>query len=399
MTLIKSESTLQSILKLKALFPSLLVVLVGSCKTSPEESNAKLQFTTFAQRGNYTGAFDNLLIHKIEKGIKYRVKILETPSKPNVYEIWRNNNLGDHAKGNCIDQVEATRMVKNAFPSWLKYLPSNVTVAKPKPVSAGEKADLEVNFMCKFIARSLVDPRAQPLQMYLWPENRSNFSQGTLNHEMGHTFGLSDIYDSNRPSQTKGTQPFNSIMSNSTILEPTPDDGAGLRWLYDYHVTKEYELSECPTGYMKDVDWPGCTPSIESPATLESFCLHAGGQVKNGLCSCGEEHPSFNPRTEDFHCSNFPRLIDASVWSIQCVLDTRDKTIGLIWLYPRTNSVRINFSNQYASSRHIGVSYDLRDIHSKRIDRELVLNILHTLATETLAESDIGWWIPLEDCR
>ena len=99
----------------------------------------------------------------------------------------------------------------------------------------------------------------------------TNFSFGTLLHEVGHAFGLADTYtnpqDSTRdhmdssgihPS-TIGHQPI-SVMSSSGYFfdsyedaRPTIDDKNGIFWIYVHMNRNSLNLDICPLNYQSEV--------------------------------------------------------------------------------------------------------------------------------------------------
>ncbi|MGE0171960.1 MAG: hypothetical protein AB7T49_04210 [Oligoflexales bacterium] len=89
-------------------------------------------------------------------------------------------------------------------------------------------------------------------------ETVEQFLPNTMLHELGHAFGLADVYIEGDFDKAKGHQPV-SVMSggldgNKSLkkINLTEDDIAGLIHLYNHYVLRTEELTTCPVGYVKD---------------------------------------------------------------------------------------------------------------------------------------------------
>lgn len=103
---------------------------------------------------------------------------------------------------------------------------------------------------------------------FLTPNGK--YRKFTLLHELGHTFGLADVYGGQThigetgPTVstggnriTVGSQPLSIMSSNEfwrvmgfpSDVELTRDDEEGIRWLYSYHHGGQGDLKSCPAGY------------------------------------------------------------------------------------------------------------------------------------------------------
>lgn len=134
--------------------------------------------------------------------------------------------------------------------------------------------EMSVVFNCNE-GRSSISPYLNSINMNEKESKDSipetNFSFGTLLHEVGHAFGLADTYVNPRNPQrdhmdssgihpsTIGHQPM-SVMSHSGYIfdshqeaRPTIDDKNGIFWIYVYMNRNKLNLDTCPLNYQSEV--------------------------------------------------------------------------------------------------------------------------------------------------
>ena len=134
--------------------------------------------------------------------------------------------------------------------------------------------EMSVVFVCKE-GRSFINLFTNAIVMYEKESKDSipetNFSFGTLLHEIGHAFGLADTYvDKHNPTRdhmdstgvhglTIGHQPFSVMSASGQIfasykdVKPTVDDKNGISWIYAYMNMNKLKLDTCPLHYQPEL--------------------------------------------------------------------------------------------------------------------------------------------------
>ncbi len=147
-------------------------------------------------------------------------------------------------------------------------------------------------------------PVAERDQREIFPDDKMSdehmFMLTTLLHEVGHAFGLSDVYverdksvQSNRKGVnqstggsefTVGEQP-NSIMGVASIvglrdgdLVLTTDDEEAIKWLY-LQAHEGMPLDSCPTDYKVEESTEGCLPRFPLIAAVREGNLEAVNEL------------------------------------------------------------------------------------------------------------------------
>ena len=142
-----------------------------------------------------------------------------------------------------------------------------------------EALRLLILFYCEE-GRSFARIRRDSPQIHMKQRN-GQYQSYTLHHEMGHVFGLGDTYVEHQKadrtrrfnqstgghSRTVGKQPlavmnssFRTAVNAEGKLQLTPDDVAGIKWLYRYYVEKSIDICDCPYEYVYEKETGGCRP-------------------------------------------------------------------------------------------------------------------------------------------
>ena len=126
------------------------------------------------------------------------------------------------------------------------------------------------------------------------------FMMTTLLHELGHTFGLKDVYiepsrskqakraginySTGGSEQTVGKQP-NSIMGVASLIGLregkfvlTADDEEAIKWLY-LQAYEGIALNTCPTDYEMEKDTDGCVPRFPLIYAVREGNVTLAGQL------------------------------------------------------------------------------------------------------------------------
>ena len=244
-----------------------------------------------------------------------------------------DNNYCDQAFSNKTAQLE--NMILNSITSWLSPLQDKEGIISRHNIKLEERMtasvspdqdwrktivpvedkthDLSIVFYCKDGTASAIstrcnatsDPDAPEINMYIYnlhnSPNLKNYYDRVLHHEMGHAFGLDDTYvhhmlgqNSNKFNKSTGGNPNrigqqpDSVMSGCSQCEGAfdlaPDDIAGIKWLYRYHVDKSVTFCDCPYDYVYESETAGCRP--EYPLT---FAIKGGSESWSDLIGYSSE--------------------------------------------------------------------------------------------------------------
>jgi hypothetical protein len=86
-------------------------------------------------------------------------------------------------------------------------------------------------------------------EIFLIAGRPSDFDRIIL-HELGHIFGLADVYHERGYSDYAPINPVASVMENATHVAIDGDDAQGLRWVWDaIQGRRDFENPSCGTGY------------------------------------------------------------------------------------------------------------------------------------------------------
>lgn len=393
--------------------PSLLLsgisfsVLLVSCMAT--KNNSKLDFATFDQSGQYLENRYNFLINKVHTGIKFDISILKPGSEVNLYTVWDRGLPSDISRGDCIDAPTAALMVKQSLRLWLATLKkkhleglkyssasNGAELAIPEPTFSPGSVEVNVkfNFICAR-GRSLTDPRKSPLVVYYEQNINHQFDADRLTHEIGHAFGLADLYDFQEKDLTRGNQPLRSIMASDEIKEPTPDDADGLEWLYRLHVLKEFQDStHCAAGYIFDVKSKGCVIKDGVVEQKKSFCHHAGGTMSDKGCLCPSSSIAFDPYMTTYLCNDLPVEKNVSTWGIVCPLFANGAPTNIVgtWLYPGSSTFQFSVEFQNDRSPKIKIPKTVfTGLTSDPGNPQLVLDVLNGLIEDNSVDATSMW--------
>jgi hypothetical protein len=102
--------------------------------------------------------------------------------------------------------------------------------------------------ICADIVRSYALPLNR--EIFLIPEGTNNIDR-TILHELGHIFGLHDVYHEKGRYDYVPANPVASVMAdNATSVAINGDDAQGLRWIWDaIQGRRDFENPSCGTGY------------------------------------------------------------------------------------------------------------------------------------------------------
>lgn len=143
-------------------------------------------------------------------------------------------------------------------------------------------AHLSIVFLCE-IGRSFAIVRHSKSEIHIFQYAHNYYKATTIHHEMGHAFGLGDTYVDNSAIRdslrrfnrstggdwgTVGMQPLAVMnmsypgvgISSDGRLQLTPDDIAGIKWLYRYYIEKNVDICDCPYEYVYEEEIGGCRP-------------------------------------------------------------------------------------------------------------------------------------------
>ncbi len=317
---------MQNVLRFFAYFGvSFMMTACGASQRENPTSATKYLALTEANPGYYGARQDQLLITKIHKDIQYTVRVLADD-----FNQWQ----ADMPQADCLQNTEARRLTGDAIGVWLQALQQeanagqlklNHKVGKPVYTTSLEKADITVYFTCE-VGRSHFsfddEGRAYikfspKLDHYgvgeaLKTRNQASesmfFNIGVLRHEFGHAFGLDDAYVDTGDGR-KGLLPTNALMATSIgTSDLTPDDRAGMVWLYRRLVAQDVEAGTCLPGFIRDAASKGCYLAAQNSLWARQTCQHSGGTpTADGLCYCAIKLATYDAQYES---PNYCRPLD-----------------------------------------------------------------------------------------
>ena len=196
---------------------------------------------------------------------------------------------GKKQKGYTPFDVGKYRKLLRKLDAKLKKMPDQSSIEQTKEFKRFRKfivtlPEMSIVFVCKR-GISFMIPYTNAITMYEEETKNNipetNFSFGTLSHEVGHTFGLADTYvNAKDPTRdhmestggmghTIGNQPL-SLMSTSGHLfgsyesvSLTVDDMDGIFWIYAHMNMNKLKFATCPLHYQPEFFARGVkTPSI-----------------------------------------------------------------------------------------------------------------------------------------
>ena len=281
-------------------------VLVGvACK----EEQAEPKFVTLAQEVSKTGGelAGNFLISRVHDKewkifygfadnnycngtFKEEIESIKAKVKESI-AVWLAPLRGKHS---IIELSSIALQEKNTQPSYssemiAQFKQHGMDVTQEVTIDTDEEAPhLSIIFRCKE-GRSFARVGSGTPQIHIYQNNIYSpikaatkllkYRSDAILHEMGHTFGLGDTYVEDQKairrfnqstgghSDTVGMQAL-SVMNSSFRtavnaegkLQLTPDDVAGIKWLYRYYVEKSIDICDCPYEYVYEEETGGCRP-------------------------------------------------------------------------------------------------------------------------------------------
>lgn len=305
-------------------FSCLIAACGSSQRESPTSATKYLAFTE-ASPGYYGARQDQLLITKVHEDIQYAVRVLADD-----FNQWQ----AEMPQADCLQSTEARRLTGDSIGIWLRALQQEANsgqlqlkqkVGKAVYTTSLENADITVYFTCE-VGRSHFsfddEGRAYikfspKLDHYgvgeaIKGKNRALettfFNASVLRHEFGHAFGLDDAYVDTGDGR-KGLLPTNALMATSVgTSDPTPDDRAGMVWLYRRLVAQDLEAGTCLPGFVRDAGTRGCYLAAQNSLWARQTCQHSGGTpTTNGLCYCAIKLTTYDAQYES---PNFCRPLD-----------------------------------------------------------------------------------------
>ena len=202
------------------------------------------------------------------------------------------------------------------------------------------------------------------------------YSLGTLAHEIGHVFGLSDTYtgklnvdpDKNGGiAQLVGNQPM-SIMGSYRI-GLSEDDKRGIRWLYRYYYDKNVDLQDClDDNYVFEQlndEVGGCVPRY--PMVFEARQGHA-----SGIDLMLRDDPKIKDIPDE---DGYTALHYLSIYA------NIDRLSGAMEQYLLRNDFDINVKNKHGDTPlHLAAVYDNQQVCGQLVaDARIKVNALNTL--------------------
>ena len=335
-----------------SILASTFIVFATSCKSWQTNDSGLKHVPGVNELRNSEVNQRALLINHLFKDIKYAILFDGSPSN----------------SGKCVQLKDARVAIEDAYHLWidslidrLEELKINLNGKLGRLTLSGElsEADLVVDFKCKS-GRSSTSNSKAPIKIDLELRTKSDdnfrkigdFKFSVLVHEMGHAFGLADLYHYEDSSFSVGDQPVDSIMYSSKKFKvPQQDDIDGLVWLYSFYVLKSIKRTDCIHGYKYDVQSKGCIPISEASDHFVQKCLHAGGTYKmnTGDCVCPNLVKPIHPDFSSEACDNVYFPISLLNTPILVMFKNTIVQPNSIWLWPKTGHFKIKVRKEYSN--------------------------------------------------
>lgn len=310
-----------------------------------------------------------LLIHDVHAGIKFAVLSTYNPESKKLTDCPHAEEMVDFTASGLNEWLDALR--KMAAEQQLSLLtdPSGQPLAIPPPIAVVDPstADIVVRYECDVTNGRSYTMVADAKQVNLYLSGQSRPPQGAylgsrpyyyrtvLLHELGHAFGLADLYDYESEGYAIfGRQPIRSLMAYTANPVETlqSDDRQGLKWLYEYALSgKIISRSSCTDGFYFDPATHGCLldTRLVTPA-YQTACSELGGRLDGNICMCDQVGRPIDFNTDLYSCSEMPsqRRVDGQAL---CQFGENFMEIGSINFHAATREYSYSLRNGSLSPR------------------------------------------------